>query len=110
MSIATGRRSTTAALLGLAALAISGTAAGASSSAAAGSTAARSRSILVCEEMVRSFQSDVVAAATARGAREETNDAAWRGVAHRAASDWLRSGCFTIASPPRGIGYALDPR
>ena len=107
MSITTGSRGTVAALLGFAALAISGTAAGASNSAAGSSTAARSRSILVCDEMVRSFQSDVVAAASARGAKKETSDTAWRGVALKAASDWLRSGCFSIASQPRGVGYAL---
>ena len=98
MSITTGQRSTTAALLGLAALAISGTAAGASNRAATSSRAAESRSAMACEGMVRSFQSDVAAAASARGAREQTNDAAWRGVALKAASDWLRSGCFSIGS------------
>ena len=106
MSIATGRKGTIAALLGFAALAISGTAAGASNSAASSSTAARAKA---CQGMVRSFQSDVVAAASARGAREATNDAAWQGVALRAASDWLRSGCFSITPHSHGVGYSLKP-
>jgi hypothetical protein len=97
MYIANGHRGTAAALLGFAALAISGTAAGASQSAANGSALARSRAVLVCEGMVRTFRSDVFAAATARGAKEATTDVEWQGAALRVASDWLRSGCFNIA-------------
>ena len=97
MSITSERRVTVAALLGFAALAISGTAAGASQSAAAGSAADRSRAVLVCQGMVRNFQSDVFAASTARGARESTTDLAWQGAALKAASNWLQRGCLSIA-------------
>jgi hypothetical protein len=97
MYITSGRRGTVAALLGFAALAISGTAAGASQNTAAGSAAARSRAALLCQGMVRDFQSDVFAAATARGARDRTTDVEWQGAALSAASNWLRSGCFSIA-------------
>jgi hypothetical protein len=95
MCITTSRRATIAALLGFAALAISGTAGAASNSAGAKSAVARSQA-LACAGMIRSFQSDVVAAATARGAREESKDAEWRGIALKAASSWFRSGCFSI--------------
>ncbi len=97
MYITSERRVTVAALLGFAALAISGTAAGASQSAGGGSAATRSRAVLVCQGMVRNFQSDVFAASTARGARESTIDLEWQGAALRAASNWLRSGCLSIA-------------
>ena len=97
MYITSGHRGTVAALLGFAALAISGAAAGASQSAANSSAVARSRAVLVCEGMVRTFQSDVFAASTARGARERTTDGEWQRAALRVASDWLRSGCFSIA-------------
>jgi hypothetical protein len=95
MCITTAYRATIAALLGFAA--ISGTAAGASKNVAVNSGAARSNAILACKAMARGFQSDVVAAATARGAREATTDIVWRGVALKAASVWLRSGCLSIA-------------
>jgi hypothetical protein len=98
MSIGTGHRSTVAAVLGFAALAIAGSAAGASKNGAVRSATARSEAILACNMMARSFESDVVAAATARGAREATADVAWRGTALKAASAWLRSGCLSIAS------------
>ena len=97
MCITTGCRAAIAALLGFAALAISVSAAGASVNFAGGSAAARSTAILACNGLARSFQSDVVAAATARGAREATTDVVWRGAALRAASVWLRSGCLSIA-------------
>ena len=97
MYITSERRATVAALLGFAALAMSGNAAAASQSSAAGSAAARSRAVLVCQGMVRNFQSDVFAASTARGARESTTDLEWQGAALRAASNWLRSGCLSIA-------------
>ncbi len=97
MYITSERRVRVAALLGFAALAISGTAAGASQSAGAGSAAAGSRAVLVCEGIVHNFQSDVFAASTARGARESTIDLEWQGAALRAASNWLRSGCRSIA-------------
>ena len=97
MYITSERRVTIAALLSFAALAISGTATGASQSSAVGSAATRSRAVLVCQGMVRNFQADVFAASTARGARESTTDLEWQGAALRAASDWLRSGCLSIA-------------
>ncbi len=97
MYVTSGRRGTVAALLGFAALAISGTAAGASQSATAGSAAGGSRADLICEGMVRTFQSDVFAAATARGAGDRATDVEWQSAAFRAASNWLRSGCFSIA-------------
>jgi hypothetical protein len=53
---------------------------------------------LACNAMARTFQSDVVAASTARGAKEATADVVWRGTALKAASAWLRSGCLSIAS------------
>jgi len=96
MYITSERRATVAAFLGFAALAMSGTAA-ASQSAAAGSAAARSSAVLACQGMVRNFQSDVFAASTARGARESTTDLEWQGAALRAASNWLQSGCLSIA-------------
>jgi len=97
MYMTTGRRGTLAAL-GFAALVITGSAAGASKDVSASSAAARSKAILACNTMARTFQSDVVAAATARGAREATVDVVWRGTALKAASVWLRSGCLSIAS------------
>jgi hypothetical protein len=97
MYITSERRVTVAALLGFAALAMSGSAAAASQSSATGSAAATSRAVLVCQGMVRDFQSDVFAASTARGARESTTDLEWQGAALRAASNWLRSGCLSIA-------------
>jgi hypothetical protein len=97
MFTANGRRSSVAALLGFAALALGGTAAAASQSAAVGSTAASSKAVLACKITIGKFQSDVLAAATARGAKEGTRDAAWRGAALKAATDWLRSGCLSIA-------------
>jgi hypothetical protein len=86
-----------AALLGFAALAISGSAAAASNNVVVSSAAARSKATLACNGMARNFQSDVVAAATARGAREATVDVMWRGASLKAASIWLRSGCLSIA-------------
>jgi hypothetical protein len=96
MWITTGHRGTTAALLGFAALAISGSASGATKHGTVSSAAARSQAILACNEMAHGFQSDVVAAATARGARNATVDVAWRGAALKAASIWLGSGCLSI--------------
>ena len=98
MCMRTGRRGTIAALLGFAALVITGSAAGASKNGARSSAAARSEAILACNTMARTFQSDVFAAATARGAREATADIVWRGTALKAASLWLRSGCLSITS------------
>jgi hypothetical protein len=86
-----------AALLVVAALAINGTAAGAAKHGTVGSAAARENAILACNGMARSFQSDVVMAATARGAGAATVDAMWRGVALKAAAVWLRHGCLSIA-------------
>jgi hypothetical protein len=96
--MSTGCRRTLAALLGFAALAITGSAAGASKNSAVSSAAARSKAILACDTMARTFQSDVVAAATARGAKEATADVVWRGTALEAASVWLRRGCLSIVS------------
>ena len=98
MRITTGCRGTMAALLVFAALVITGSAAGAGKNGAVSSATARSKAILACNTMARSFQSDVVAAATARGAREATADIVWRGTALKAASLWLRSGCLSITS------------
>jgi hypothetical protein len=96
MWITTGRRGTAAALLGFAALAISGSAAGATKHGTVTSAAASSRAIAACNGMAHTFQSDVFAAATARGAREATTDIEWRGAALKAASLWLRSGCLSL--------------
>jgi hypothetical protein len=98
MCQATGRRGTMAAILGFTALVITGSAAGASKNADISSAAANSKAILACDMMARAFQSDVVAAATARGAKEATADVVWRGTALKAASVWLRNGCLSIAS------------
>jgi hypothetical protein len=97
MWITTGRRGTTAALLGFAALAISGSAAGATKHGVGSSSAATSRAIAACNGMAHNFQSDVFLAATARGSREATMDVEWRDAASNAASLWLRSGCLSLS-------------
>src|SRR5215472_8647189 len=97
MCIRTRRRSSMAALLGLAALVISGSATGAPKHVTGSSAAARSQAILACKEMARSFQADVVMASTARGVGAANLDVMYRGVALKAASLWLRSGCLSIA-------------
>jgi hypothetical protein len=97
MCITAGRRGSMAALLGFAALVISGSAAGATNHVTVNSTAARSKAALACKGMARSFQADVFMASTARGAGVATADLMWRGVALKAASLWLRSGCLSIA-------------
>jgi hypothetical protein len=75
---------------------ITGSATGAPKNDAVSSAAARSKAVSACMTMAHTFQSDVVAAATARGAREATADVVWRGTALKAASVWLRSGCLSI--------------
>jgi hypothetical protein len=96
MVVGTAYRGSVAALGGIVALSLSGTAVGTPKGVAV--TSAATKSVSSCAGLVDAFQTDVVSADFAQAAGNGADEAAWRSAAFRAASDWLQSGCFSSAS------------